>query len=69
MTPLALTSRAMDAGGNQARSRKEGVSTQFSVMGPMTMAQVILGLHLKDGDARRGYYRSRLMLLAWVVAG
>ena len=28
------------------------------------MAQVILGLHLRDGDAACGYYRSRPMLLA-----
>ncbi|MBA3577274.1 MAG: pyruvate dehydrogenase [Sphingomonas sp.] len=36
---------------------------QFSARGH-DMAQVMLGLHLKDGDAASGYYRSRPLLLA-----
>ena len=60
---LVLTSRAMDAArGNAARPRKEGLY-QFSARGH-DMAQVILGLQLRDGDAACGYYRSRPMLLA-----
>src|SRR4029453_6152516 len=36
---------------------------QFSARGH-DLAQVILGMHLRDGDAACGYYRSRPMLLA-----
>ena len=36
---------------------------QFSARGH-DMAQVLFGLHLKDGDAVCGYYRSRPLLLA-----
>ncbi|QIK95604.1 pyruvate dehydrogenase [Sphingomonas sp. HDW15A] len=60
---LVLTSRAMDELEEQVLVPEKKVLYQFSARGH-DMAQVILGLHLRDGDAACGYYRSRPMLLA-----
>jgi 2-oxoisovalerate dehydrogenase E1 component len=60
---LVLTSRAMDELEETRLVPEKKVLYQFSARGH-DMAQVILGLHLKDGDAACGYYRSRPMLLA-----
>ncbi|HET9356380.1 MAG TPA: transketolase C-terminal domain-containing protein [Sphingomicrobium sp.] len=60
---LVLTSRALDELEEQILVPEKKVLYQFSARGH-DMAQVILGLHLKDGDAACGYYRSRPMLLA-----
>src|ERR671913_578119 len=60
---LVLTSRAMDELEETRLVPEKKVLYQFSARGH-DMAQVILGMHLKDGDAACGYYRSRPMLLA-----
>ncbi|MDQ3074440.1 MAG: thiamine pyrophosphate-dependent enzyme [Pseudomonadota bacterium] len=60
---LVSTSRALDHLEETRLVPEKKVMYQFSARGH-DMAQVILGLHLKDGDAACGYYRSRPMLLA-----
>ena len=60
---LVTTSRALDALEETRLVPEKKVLYQFSARGH-DMAQVILGLHLKDGDAACGYYRSRPLLLA-----
>ena len=60
---LVLTSRAMDELEEQILVPEKKVLYQFSARGH-DMAQVILGMHLRGGDAACGYYRSRPMLLA-----
>jgi 2-oxoisovalerate dehydrogenase E1 component len=60
---LVLTSRAMDELEEKILVPEKKVLYQFSARGH-DMAQVILGMHLRDGDAACGYYRSRPMLLA-----
>ena len=60
---LVLTSRAMDELEETRLVPEKKILYQFSARGH-DMAQVILGLHLRNGDAACGYYRSRPMLLA-----
>ncbi len=60
---LVLTSREMDRLEEQELVPAKKVLYQFCARGH-DMAQVLLGLHLKDGDAACGYYRSRPLLLA-----
>ena len=60
---LVTTSRALDHLEETRLVPEKKVLYQFSARGH-DMAQVILGLHLRDGDAACGYYRSRPMLLA-----
>ena len=60
---LVSISRALDALEETRLVPEKKVLYQFSARGH-DMAQVILGLHLRDGDAACGYYRSRPMLLA-----
>src|SRR3990170_5637689 len=60
---LVLTSREMDRIEEQELVPAKKVLYQFSARGH-DMAQVMLGLHLKDGDAACGYYRSRPLLLS-----
>ncbi|HXG99055.1 MAG TPA: transketolase C-terminal domain-containing protein [Sphingomicrobium sp.] len=60
---LVTTSRALDALEETKLVPEKKVLYQFSARGH-DLAQVILGLHLRDGDAACGYYRSRPMLLA-----
>src|SRR5436190_5980499 len=60
---LVLTSREMDRIEEQELVPAMKVLYQFSARGH-DMAQVLLGLQLKDGDAACGYYRSRPLLLA-----
>jgi 2-oxoisovalerate dehydrogenase E1 component len=60
---LLLTSREMDRIEEQELVPAKKVLYQFSARGH-DMAQVLLGLQLKDGDAACGYYRSRPLLLA-----
>ena len=60
---LVLTSREMDRIEEQELVPAKKVLYQFSARGH-DMAQVLLGLLLKDGDAACGYYRSRPLLLA-----
>jgi 2-oxoisovalerate dehydrogenase E1 component len=60
---LVLTSREMDRVEEQELVPAKKVLYQFSARGH-DMAQVLLGLQLKDGDAACGYYRSRPMLLS-----
>jgi 2-oxoisovalerate dehydrogenase E1 component len=60
---LVLTSREMDRIEEQELVPAKKVLYQFSARGH-DMAQVLLGMQLKDGDAACGYYRSRPMLLA-----
>jgi 2-oxoisovalerate dehydrogenase E1 component len=60
---LVLTSREMDRVEEQELVPAKKVLYQFSARGH-DMAQVLLGLQLKDGDAACGYYRSRPLLLA-----
>ena len=60
---LVLTSREMDRLEEQELVPAKKVLYQFSARGH-DMAQVLLGLHLKDGDAACGYYRSRPLFLA-----
>ena len=60
---LVLTSRAMDQVEEQRLVPEKKVLYQFSARGH-DLAQVLLGLQLRDGDAACGYYRSRPLLLA-----
>src|SRR3569833_1624094 len=60
---LVLTSREMDRIEEQEFVLVWKVLYQFSARGH-DMAQVLLGLQLKDGDGAFGYYRSRPLLLA-----
>ena len=60
---LVLTSREMDRIEEQELVPAKKVLYQFSARGH-DLAQVLLGLQLKDGDAVCGYYRSRPLLLA-----
>ncbi len=60
---LVLISREMDRLEEQELVPAKKILYQFSARGH-DMAQVMLGLHLKDGDAANGYYRSRPLLLA-----
>jgi 2-oxoisovalerate dehydrogenase E1 component len=60
---LVLTSREMDRLEEEELVPAKKVLYQFSARGH-DMAQVLLGLQLKDGDAASGYYRSRPLLLA-----
>src|ERR1700740_1606459 len=59
---LVLTSREMDRIEEQELVPAKKVLYQFSARGH-DMAQVLLGLQLKDGDGAFGYYRSRPLLL------
>jgi 2-oxoisovalerate dehydrogenase E1 component len=58
-----LTSRELDRIEEHELVPAKKVLYQFSARGH-DMAQVLLGLQLKDGDAACGYYRSRPMLLS-----
>src|SRR5579884_3229900 len=60
---LVLTSREMDRIEEEALVPAKKVLYQFSARGH-DMAQVLLGLQLRDGDGAFGYYRSRPLLLA-----
>jgi 2-oxoisovalerate dehydrogenase E1 component len=60
---LVLTSREMDRVEEQELVPARKVLYQFSARGH-DMAQVLLGMQLKDGDGAFGYYRSRPLLLA-----
>ena len=60
---LVLTSREMDRIEEQELVPAKKVLYQFSARGH-DMAQVLLGLQLKQGDGAFGYYRSRPLLLA-----
>ena len=60
---LVATSRALDELEETRLVPEKKILYQFSARGH-DMAQVILGLQLKDGDAACGYYRSRPLLLA-----
>src|SRR5919107_6422517 len=60
---LVLTSREMDRVEEQELVPQKKILYQFSARGH-DLAQVLLGLQLKDGDAACGYYRSRPLLLA-----
>jgi 2-oxoisovalerate dehydrogenase E1 component len=60
---LVLTSREMDRIEEEELVPARKVLYQFSARGH-DMAQVLLGLRLKDGDGVFGYYRSRPLLLA-----
>jgi len=60
---LVLTSREMDRIEEQELVPGKKVLYQFSARGH-DMAQVLLGMQLRDGDAACGYYRSRPMLLS-----
>jgi 2-oxoisovalerate dehydrogenase E1 component len=60
---LVLTSREMDRIEEQELVPAKKVLYQFSARGH-DLAQVLLGLQLKEGDGVFGYYRSRPLLLA-----
>ena len=60
---LVTTSRALDELEETRLVPEKKVLYQFSARGH-DMAQVLLGMQLRDGDAACGYYRSRPMLLA-----
>src|SRR5918995_1899826 len=60
---LVLTSREMDRIEEQELVPQKKIFYQFSARGH-DLAQVLLGLQLKDGDGAFGYYRSRPLLLA-----
>ncbi len=60
---LVLTSREMDRIEEQELVPARKVLYQFSARGH-DMAQVLLGMQLRDGDGAFGYYRSRPLLLA-----
>jgi len=64
---LVLTSREMDRIEEQELVPAKKVLYQFSARGH-DMAQVLLGMQLKQGDAVFGYYRSRPVLLSLGVA-
>jgi len=60
---LVLTSREMDRIEEQELVPQKKVLYQFSARGH-DVAQVLLGMQLRQGDAACGYYRSRPMLLS-----
>ena len=60
---LVTTSRALDSLEESVLVPARKVLYQFSARGH-DLAQVLLGLQLRDGDAACGYYRSRPLLLA-----
>jgi 2-oxoisovalerate dehydrogenase E1 component len=60
---LVLTSRELDRIEEEELVPAKKVLYQFSARGH-DLAQVLLGLQLKDGDGVFGYYRSRPLLLA-----
>src|ERR1700744_3273029 len=60
---LVLTSRELDRIEEEELVPARKVLYQFSARGH-DMAQVLLGLQLKRGDAVFGYYRSRPVLLS-----
>ena len=60
---LVLTSRELDRIEEEELVPAKKVFYQFSARGH-DLAQVLLGLQLKDGDGAFGYYRSRPLLLA-----
>ena len=60
---LVTTSRALDELEETRLVPEKKVLYQFSARGH-DLAQVLLGMQLRDGDAACGYYRSRPMLLA-----
>jgi len=60
---LVLTSREMDRIEEQELVPQKKIFYQFSARGH-DLAQVLLGLQLRQGDAACGYYRSRPLLLA-----
>jgi len=60
---LVLISREMDRIEEQELVPAKKVLYQFSARGH-DLAQVVLGVQLKDGDGVFGYYRSRPLLLA-----
>jgi 2-oxoisovalerate dehydrogenase E1 component len=60
---LVLTSREMDRLEEEELVPARKVLYQFSARGH-DLAQVLLGLQLRKGDAACGYYRSRPLLLA-----
>ncbi len=60
---LVLTSRELDRLEEEQLVPEKKVLYQFSARGH-DLAQVLLGLHLREGDAASGYYRSRPLLLA-----
>jgi 2-oxoisovalerate dehydrogenase E1 component len=60
---LVLTSRELDRIEEQELVPAKNVLYQFSARGH-DMAQVLLGIQLRQGDAACGYYRSRPLLLA-----
>ncbi|MEO6113139.1 MAG: transketolase C-terminal domain-containing protein [Sphingomicrobium sp.] len=60
---LVTTSRALDELEETRLVPEKKILYQFSARGH-DLAQVILGLQLRDGDAACGYYRSRPLLLA-----
>ncbi|MES2001466.1 MAG: transketolase C-terminal domain-containing protein [Pseudomonadota bacterium] len=64
---LVLTSREMDRIEEEELVPAKKVLYQFSARGH-DLAQVLLGLQLRDGDAACGYYRSRPLLLALGVS-
>jgi 2-oxoisovalerate dehydrogenase E1 component len=60
---LVLTSRELDRLEEEELVPAKQVLYQFSARGH-DLAQVLLGMKLRDGDAACGYYRSRPLLLA-----
>ena len=60
---LVTTSRALDELEEQVLVPAKKILYQFSARGH-DLAQVLLGLQLRRGDAACGYYRSRPLLLA-----
>ena len=60
---IVLTSREMDRIEEEELVPAKKVLYQFSARGH-DLAQALLGMQLKDGDAACGYYRSRPLLLA-----
>ena len=60
---LVQTSRALDHLEETRLVPEKKILYQFSARGH-ELAQVLLGMQLKDGDAACGYYRSRPLLLA-----
>lgn len=60
---LVLTSREMDRIEEEELVARKKILYQFSARGH-DLAQILLGLQLKDGDGVFGYYRSRPLLLA-----
>ena len=60
---LVLTSRELDRLEEEELVPARKVLYQFSARGH-DLAQVLLGMQLRDGDAACGYYRSRPLLLS-----